>query len=100
MSLDTIRDVCLGGPEHFLGQPQTLNLMQREYIYPEIGDRTTPKEWEEMQKPRMLDKAAAEKHRILDGYFPNHISDELDAESRARFDIKLPRKSMKKSREI
>ncbi len=32
LSLDTIRDVCLGGPEHFLGQPQTLNLMQREYI--------------------------------------------------------------------
>ncbi|MCF6305401.1 MAG: trimethylamine methyltransferase family protein [Rhodobacteraceae bacterium] len=97
LSLDTIRDVCLGGPEHFLGQPQTLNLMQREYIYPEIGDRTTPKEWEELQKPKMLDKAIAKKRQILEGYFPSHISDKLDAEIRAKFDIKLPRAAMKKA---
>ncbi len=88
---------CLGGPEHFLGQPQTLNLMEREYIYPEIGDRTTPKEWEELQKPKMLDKAVVEKRRILDTYFPTHISDELDAEIRLKFDIQLPRKAMKKA---
>ncbi len=94
-SLQTIRDVCLGGPEHFLGQPQTLNLMQREYIYPEISDRSTPKEWEELQKPKILENAAAAKHRILDTYFPTHIPDELDAEIRAKFDIKLPRKAMK-----
>jgi len=46
----------------------------------------------------MLDKAIAVKRRILDGYFPNHISDELDAEIRAKFDIQLPRAAMKAQR--
>ncbi|OUS07434.1 methyltransferase [Rhodobacterales bacterium 52_120_T64] len=93
LSLETIREV-IGGPEHFLGQPQTLDLMQKEYIYPKIGDRSTPKEWEELQKPEMVAKAIAEKRRILDEYFPSHISPELDAELRLKFDIKLPRERM------
>ncbi len=93
LSLDTIREV-INGPEHFLGQPQTLDLMQKEYIYPKIGDRSTPKEWEELQKPEIVAKAIAEKRRILDEYFPLHISPELDAELRKKFDIKLPRERM------
>ncbi len=96
LSLDTIREV-INGPEHFLGQPQTLDLMQKEYIYPVIGDRTTPKEWEELQKPEMVIKAIAEKRRILDEYFPSHISMELDVELRRKFDIKLPRERMLRS---
>ncbi len=97
LSLDTIREV-INGPEHFLGQPQTLDLMQKEYIYPKIGDRSTPKEWEELQKPEMVAKAIAEKRRILDEYFPSHISPELDAELRKKFDIKLPRERMLRTR--
>lgn len=95
LSLDTIRDV-INGPEHFLGQPQTLDLMQKEYIYPKIGDRSTPKEWEELQKPEMIAKAIKEKRRILDEYFPDHISPELDFELRKKFDIKLPRERMRR----
>lgn len=95
LSLDTIRDV-INGPEHYLGQPQTLDLMQKEYIYPKIGDRSTPKEWEELQKPEMIAKAIKEKRRILDEYFPDHISPELDFELRKKFDIKLPRERMRR----
>jgi trimethylamine--corrinoid protein Co-methyltransferase len=32
---------------------QTINLMQTEYIYPEIADRSSPKEWEELGKPNL-----------------------------------------------
>ena len=39
--LDVIRQVCLDGPGHFLGSDQTLALMQREYVYPVVGDRTS-----------------------------------------------------------
>ncbi|MBL4808024.1 MAG: trimethylamine methyltransferase family protein, partial [Rhodobacteraceae bacterium] len=97
LSVDTMKAVCLGGPEHYLGQPQTLNLMETEYIYPKIADRLSPKEWEVEGKPKMVQKAIIEKRRILDTHFPRHISDELDAELRQQFDIKLPRSAMRQA---
>ena len=33
-SIDAMKQVCLGGPGHYLGSDQTLELMQTEYIYP------------------------------------------------------------------
>ena len=50
LSLETMRDICLNGPGHYLGHNQTLSLMQTEYIYPVLGDRTSPKEWAENGK--------------------------------------------------
>ena len=94
LSVQTMRDVCLGGPEHYLGHAQTLSLMQTEYVYPTIGDRLSPKEWESAGKLSMVEKAIREKRRILDEHFPGHISAELDAELRRKFDIKLPRERM------
>jgi len=79
LSLDTMRAVCLGGPEHDLGTEQTLRLMQSEYVYPEIASRLSPKEWEEMQKPDIVATAAKRKNRILASHFPNYIPEELDA---------------------
>ena len=35
LSVETIRDVCIDGPSHFLGHDQTMLLMQRDYVYPE-----------------------------------------------------------------
>ncbi|TJV74758.1 MAG: methyltransferase, partial [Mesorhizobium sp.] len=32
LSIDTIADVCLKGPGHYLGNEQTLRLMQTEYF--------------------------------------------------------------------
>ncbi len=46
-----MRSVCIDGPGHYLGDPQTLSLMQTEYIYPAVADRTSPKEWAEIGKP-------------------------------------------------
>jgi len=94
MSIQTMRDVCLGGPEHYLGHAQTLSLMQTEYIYPTVGDRLSPKEWEAEGKEIMIDRAIKEKRRILKEHYPSHISPELDAELRWKFDIKLPREKM------
>ena len=96
MSVQTMRDVCLGGPEHYLGHAQTLSLMQTEYFYPTVGDRLSPKEWEAQGKSIMIDRAIKEKRRILDEHFPDHISPELDADLRKKFDIKLPREQMRR----
>ena len=51
LSLDAMRDVCLDGPGHYLGHDATIKVMQSEYVYPQLADRSSPKEWEENEKP-------------------------------------------------
>ena len=95
LSIETIADVCLNGPGHYLGHSQTLSLMQTEYFYPAIADRFSPKEWNEKGKPDILQRAIAEKRRILDTHFPRHVGRDVDDDLRARHpNIHLPRKSM------
>lgn len=96
LSIDTIADVCLNGPGHYLGNEQTLKLMQTEYFYPAIGDRFSPKEWNEKGRPDILQRAIAEKKRILETRFPSHVPRAIDDKLRMRFGnlIHLPRKSM------
>lgn len=94
MSIETMRDVCIDGPLHYLGHPQTMTLMQKEYLYPDIGDRNSPKEWYERKRPDLLKEASKQVDKILNGHFPSHIDAELDARLRAEFNIKLPRESM------
>jgi trimethylamine--corrinoid protein Co-methyltransferase len=89
-----MREVCLGGPEHFLGTDQTLRLMQTEYIYPEVANRLSPKEWEEAQKPVLVAQATKRKNHILSTHFPAHISEALDKALRERFNICLPPNAM------
>ncbi len=97
LSLDTMRDVCIDGPLHYLGHQQTMSLMQKEYLYPDIGDRNSPKEWYERKRPDLLKEAAKKVDAILTGHFPAHIDEALDARLRAEFNIKLPRDVMSAS---
>jgi trimethylamine--corrinoid protein Co-methyltransferase len=95
LSVETITDVCLNGPGHYLGHGQTLELMQTEYFYPAVADRYSPKEWAEKDKPDLLRKAIEEKRRILSTYFPHHVPRSLDDQLRGRLhNIHLPRKAM------
>lgn len=89
VSLEVIRSVCLDGPGHYLGHGQTLGLMQTEYIYPALGDRTSPKQWVEIGRPDLVQKAIERKLEIQRTVFPNHIPAEVDAALRARFRIHL-----------
>jgi trimethylamine--corrinoid protein Co-methyltransferase len=69
--------------------------MQTEYFYPAIADRFSPKEWNEKGRPDILQRAIAEKRRILETHFPRHVSREIDDALRARHaNIYLPRKAM------
>ncbi|PJI86229.1 trimethylamine--corrinoid protein Co-methyltransferase [Yoonia maricola] len=65
-SIEAMKAVCLGGPGHYLGSDQTLKLMQTEYIYPTLGNRMSPKEWNEADRPMLLDEAIKRKNEILD----------------------------------
>ncbi|CTQ55573.1 trimethylamine:corrinoid methyltransferase [Roseibium album] len=85
VDIEVIRSVVLDGPGHYLGHDQTLQLMQSEYIYPDLADRASPKEWEEKGKPRLLDKATERLHSILaeDGH-------KIDPETEAALRASLP----------
>ncbi len=90
LALDQMREVCLGGPGHYLGTSQTLSRMQSDYVYPALGDRTSPKEWVELGKPDLLEKATARKHAILGAPSPAALDPLTDQAIRARFNIHLP----------
>ena len=86
ISIDVMKEVCLGGPGHYLGSEQTLKLMQTEYIYPKVGNRMSPKEWNEAGKPLLLDTAIARKNDIL-AKAGSLVDVEIDRAIRARFNI-------------
>jgi len=89
LALDQIAEVCMGGPGHYLGTSQTLGRMQSDYVYPTLGDRTSPKEWAELGKPDLLEKATARKEQILSQRSAARFDPALDAEIRSRFNIHL-----------
>ena len=90
LSLDVMREVCLDGPGHYLGHAQTLGLMQSEYIYPALGDRTSPKEWAEVGKPDLIEAATIRKEAILSKPSSAAFPSDLDTRIRERFNIHLP----------
>lgn len=57
LSIAVIRDLCLDRPGHFLGHAQTLKLMHTEYLYPEVGDRGSPKDWLEQGADSVVERA-------------------------------------------
>ena len=95
LSLQAMRDVCIDGPSHYLGHEQTFGLMHKEYIYPEVADRTSPKEWAERGKPQLMVTARKRVDDILSTHYPSHISDDIDATIRTENNVVLPRESMK-----
>ena len=90
LNLDVIKQVCIDGPGHYLGHDQTISLMQTEYIYPVIGDRSSPKEWEELKKPNLVQTATARKEKILAAGNPGFIDPDMDAMLRNKYTIHLP----------
>lgn len=93
LSVESIRETCLVGPNHFLGSSQTLARMQKEYLYPVVGDRSSPKEWEEKGRPGILDRASRRLQAILDGHYPTHIPSHIDDRIREAFPVRLPREA-------
>lgn len=89
VGLETMRATCLGGPGHYLGSDQTLSLMQTEYIYPVLADRSSPKEWQEKDRPDLIEQAVARKEALIAAPTPAALPPEVDAQIRQRFKIHL-----------
>jgi trimethylamine--corrinoid protein Co-methyltransferase len=94
LSVEAVRQVCTEGPGHFLGHPQTLELMEKDYVYPDVGDRTSPKEWAEQGSTGVIQRARKRTQEILASHYPDHIAPDVDAKIRRDFPIRLPLKNM------
>ncbi len=88
LSLEVIRQV-VHGPGHFLGSPQTLALMQKEYLYPEIGDRDTPDNWLDAGGKDALQVAHEYAREILANHHPDHLEPSREQAIRERFPLVL-----------
>ncbi len=89
LALAQMREVCLGGPGHYLGTSETLARMETDYVYPTLGDRSSPKEWNEIGKPDLNKKAIARKEEILSQPSAARFDPALDMALRERFNIHL-----------
>jgi trimethylamine--corrinoid protein Co-methyltransferase len=98
LSVDAMQEVCIGGPVHYLGHDQTMNLMKRDYVYPEVGDRLSPEDWAEQGSTDVLQRAKEKVGEILGSSYPGHVPDQVDATIREQLTIRLPREDMRRGK--
>ena len=69
--------------------------MQSEYLYPEVADRSSPKDWAERGAEDVLDRARARTRALLAVHYPVRIAPAIDRQIRTRFPIRLPESRMR-----
>jgi trimethylamine--corrinoid protein Co-methyltransferase len=94
LSFEVIRDT-VEGSGHFLDHPQTLEMMQTEYLYPQLADRGTYDEWKDTGKRDAYEIAHEKVVQILAEHYPVYIEPDADARIRKHFPIVLQPEDMK-----
>lgn len=90
LALDQIAAVCMEGPGHYLGTEQTLSRMEADHVYPKFGNRMSPKEWVERDKPDLIETAIRRKAELLAQPSLAAFPPELDQALRSSYHIHLP----------
>lgn len=95
LSVDVIHE-CAVDPGHFLGNAQTLQYMETEYVYPtSLIDRELTDTWEKAGRQDMFDRSRGVAQEILSGHYPNYFGAQMDEAVRDAFPIRLPREAMR-----
>ncbi|MCR9088461.1 MAG: trimethylamine methyltransferase family protein [Rhodobacteraceae bacterium] len=89
LGYDAILEAVLG-EGHFLGTPHTYRAMERDYVYPKLADRMEPYSWAEAGSRDAWSRARDRAQEILATHHPAYLSEEAEAEIRARFRILDP----------
>ncbi|WP_272010654.1 trimethylamine methyltransferase family protein [Roseovarius sp. ZX-A-9] len=92
LSIDVI-DEASRHVGHYLGNAQTLALMETEYVYPSLADRNSPDNWTEQGAQDITERARKRVAEVLSAPCPTHITPENDAAVRAAFPIRLDPKT-------
>ncbi len=93
LSYDVIEQTVLGAG-HFLGTDQTLSIMESEFYYPELADRSAYGLWEEEGSVDIRARAETRTSEILATHYPEYLSPDLDKQIRDRFPIILDKANM------
>lgn len=93
LSIDVIHS-CAIDPGHFLGNNQTLQYMETEYLYPKLMDRELTDTWEKAGHKDLFDRSQTVTDDILKEHYPNYLGSRIDEEIRQQFPIKLPAEEM------
>lgn len=89
LALEVIAD-AVAGPGHFLGAEQTLKVMETEFDYPALADRTSPADWAASGGADIRERAAQQARDILTAAPSSLIPPDMDAVIRAAYNILLP----------
>lgn len=79
LALDAIDGVARG-VGHFLGEPETLARMQRDFLYPDIADRTGFEDWEAAGAPDIRERARDRAREILAASPRSCLTDAVEAD--------------------
>ncbi len=94
LSFESIR-AAVEGPGHYLGAEQTLSLMETEFVYPKLGDRSNTDQWEAAGGRDIRARAREKVRDILSSHYPVYIEPAIDEELRRRFPVVFPASDMK-----
>jgi len=93
LSLDIIRD-CAIDPGHFLGNSQTIQFMESEYLYPTLMDRTPAGVWEQEGSRDVFERSREAVTNILASHYPTYIDNATSQKIRERYPIQITRENM------
>ena len=88
LDLNSIEHVVCG-EGHYLGEPQTLEMMKTEFVYPDLGDRQSLDDWIDSGRLSIWDRARQNVTSLLSEEPLNHLSEDADRKIREAFDIHL-----------
>lgn len=88
LAVDVIGEAAVD-PGHFIAHGQTLAMMESEYFYPKVADRSSLNDWVSGNASTMMASAERQANDTLRTHFPKHIESATDEKLRAAFDIKL-----------
>lgn len=81
----------VSGEGHYLGEPQTLELMKTEYVYPGLGDRQSVSDWLDAGRQTIWQRARQRVEDIVASEAPSHLPASAEAAIRDSFAIRLTR---------
>ena len=89
LGLTTIKETVTTGDGHFLGGDHTMGAMERDYYYPKLANRDTPREWNDNGAPNAWDVAREKAREILETNAPEYVNSEVEEAIRAKWNILL-----------
>lgn len=77
LGFEAMRNV-IKGEGHFIGEPETLAAMERDYFYPTLSDRIEPTTWAKEGSTDIWQRANAKARDVLGSHKPDYVDSASD----------------------